>query len=181
MMQDRSSVSIQRNGKFNPMMSPSMMNMQIQNGGGVNQMLQNQQMISGQNNLNFQKGGKGGSSDNLIQITNVKESVASSYGIDLKKIQSMSSKDIAKLIDKIKNNVMIGAEEIANKGSDNIEKSEKRKLLDLINLCEKITGKTAKIINKEIPNGDTLITYADIYKAKKIIGVFKEAKKEITE
>jgi UDP-glucuronate 4-epimerase len=43
------------------------------------------------------------------------------------------------------------------------------KLLDLINLCEKITEKPAKIINKEIPNCDTLITYADICKAKKII------------
>ena len=44
------------------------------------------------------------------------------------------------------------------------------KLSDLINLCEKITCKKANIINKKIPDGDTLITYADICKAKKIIG-----------
>ena len=158
MMQDRNSVSVQKNGKFNPMMSPSMINMQMQN-GGVNQMLQNQQTMSGQNNLNFQKGGKGGSSDNLIQITNVKESVASSYGIDLKKIQTMSSRDIAKLIDKIKNNVMIGAEEIANKGSENIEKSDKRKLLDLIKQEKKINKKQEKELTE---------TSSDVYEEKPV-------------
>jgi hypothetical protein len=130
MMNDRRSINVQK-GAFNPMVSPHM-----QSSSNVNQMLPNQQMISGYNNQNFHKGGTAGLSD--TQITNTKSSVAASYGIDLKKIQSMSSKDIDKIINKMKNNVMVGAEEIAHKGSENIEKSDKKKLLSLLKKAKEL-------------------------------------------
>jgi hypothetical protein len=136
-MNDRRSINVQK-GAFNPMVSPHMQNMQAS--GNVNQMLQNQQMISGINNQNFHKGGTAGLSD--IQINNTKSSVAASFGIDLKKIQSMSSKDIDKIINKMKNNVMVGAEEIAHKGSENIEKSDKKKLLSLLKKAKELQKPT---------------------------------------
>ncbi len=168
MMQDRRMTNVQKNGKFNPMMSPSMINStnNISQSNNLQQMLQNQQMISGNNNLNFHKGGLAGFLDNQMQINNAKYSVASSYGIDLKKIQTMSSKDIEKLLDKIKNNVMIGAEEITNKGSENIDKSDKKKLLDLL--------KKAKKLNK---NTDELSEISEEVNKKKIV---KFDKKTIT-
>jgi hypothetical protein len=121
MMNDRRSINVQK-GTFNPMVSPHMQ--------------QNQQMMSGFNNQNFQKGGMVGVSDN--QISSAKSSVAASYGIDLKKIQSMSSSEIDRVINKMKNNVMLGAEEIANKGSENIEKSDKKKLLGLLKKAKEL-------------------------------------------
>ncbi len=44
------------------------------------------------------------------------------------------------------------------------------KLKDFISIIEKHTGKKAEIIRKPIPLGDVNITYADISKAKKLIG-----------
>ena len=175
MMNDRKSVTVPKNGQFNPMMSPNMNNMNMNNvqGGNVQQMLQNQNMMSGNNNLNFHKGGQAGLSDNLMQISSAKNSVASSYGIDLKKIQTMSSKDIEKIIDKIKNNVMVGAEEIANKGSENIEKSDKKKLLDLIKQAKKLNKKKGKEIMHESSDEDS----ASEPKSKKKVK-FQENKEE---
>ena len=55
-----------------------------------------------------------------------------------------------------------GQHEIYNLGNN-----KPIKLIELINTCEKITGKKAIINKKPIPIGDVFITYANINKAKK--------------
>ncbi len=52
----------------------------------------------------------------------------------------------------------------------NIGNSKSVALKDLIKTIEEITGKKAKIIREEMPKGDVPLTYADIKKAKKILG-----------
>lgn len=55
--------------------------------------------------------------------------------------------------------------EIINLGDSRIIK-----LKSFIELIERIVGKQAKIIYKDMPDGDVPITYADISKAKKLLG-----------
>ncbi len=109
MMSDRNNISVQNTGNFNPMMSPSQYN------------------NSNPNKQDFQKGREGG-----INFNNTKNELISSYGVDLKHIKQMSSKEIDNLISKIKNNIMTNVEEIANKAIDNIDKDDKKRLLNII-------------------------------------------------
>jgi len=157
MMHDRGSISIQKTGNFNPMQSPSLQNMNQGGQHNIQQMLQYQQSLN--NNINFPKGGMVG----ISNISATKSAVASSYGIDLKQIQSMSSQDIEKIINKVKNNVMIGASEIANKGTENIEDSDKRKLLNLIKKAKKINKK------KEVSSGEENSETSEEIKPKKSV------------
>ena len=52
----------------------------------------------------------------------------------------------------------------------NLGNSSPTKLSEFINIIEKITGKKAILIKKELPQGDVQTTYADISKADKILG-----------
>jgi hypothetical protein len=165
-MQDRNSVNVKNTGNFNPMMSPAMQNMKNMQGGNIQQMLQQQQIFSN-GNVNFPKGG-------TVGISSAKASVASSYGVDLKKLANMSSSDIDKVISKIKNNVMTGAEELANKGSDNINQNDKKKLLDLIKKAKKINNNKKK---KEESDDNTSSSEEEIKKPVKKAVKFKEEPK----
>ena len=49
----------------------------------------------------------------------------------------------------------------------NLGNNKPIKLNDLINICEKLLGEKAFIIQKDVPIGDVPITYANIDKAKK--------------
>ncbi|MGA1862804.1 SDR family NAD(P)-dependent oxidoreductase [Deferribacter thermophilus] len=55
--------------------------------------------------------------------------------------------------------------EIINLGNNN-----PNKLIDMIHLVEQLLGKKAKIINKDFHKADMMATWADITKAKKILG-----------
>ena len=109
-------------------------------------------------------------------ITNAKVSVASSYGIDLKKMATMSSNDIDKIINKIKNNVMIGAEELSYKGSENINKNNKKKLLDLIKQAKKVNNKKKQKHDSENSSSDKEEEEEDIKPIKKTVKFKKTPK-----
>ncbi|PIU31061.1 MAG: hypothetical protein COT06_10155 [Syntrophobacteraceae bacterium CG07_land_8_20_14_0_80_61_8] len=52
----------------------------------------------------------------------------------------------------------------------NLGNSDTVQLNDFISVIEKLVGKKAKIIEKPMPAGDVDVTYADISKAKKLLG-----------
>jgi len=60
----------------------------------------------------------------------------------------------------------------------NLGNSAPVSLNEFITTIERLTGKKAKIVERPIPKGDVLVTYADIAKAKKLLGYQPRTKLE---
>ena len=79
-----------------------------------------------------------------------------------------SSRDYT-YIDDITNVITSNLENIKGYEIFNLGNSNPVKLLDLIKIIEEKTGKSAMLDFKDFQDGDVFTTYADIFKAKKML------------
>ncbi len=169
-MAERNNIQVSTNQPFNPMVSPNQKSMQQTN--NIQQMLQQQQqLMSGNNNFNnqqnFLKGGRVGIPDfsNMKQddiqkyISNIKSEITSSLNIDYRNLQNMSSKQISKLINKIKN------PDTNDLGEISIEKPKKKDKKDLQSIINEL---------KELKKSSKSVSFEDNKEEK----VEKKIKKE---
>ncbi len=155
-MAERNNIQVSTNQPFNPMVSPNQKSMQQTN--NIQQMLQQQQqLMSGNNNFNnqqnFLKGGRVGIPDfsNMKQediqkyISNIKSEITNSLNVDYRNLQNMSSKQISKLINKLKNPDSNQLDEIS---IEKPKKKEKKDLQSIINELKELK-KTSKSVSFE--------------------------------
>lgn len=101
----------------------------------------------------------------------IKEEVFEKYG------DGKTERDYT-YIDDIVNGVANAAERVKGYEIINIGGSRTVELNRLISLAEEITGKKAMVVEKPIPEGDVIRTYADVSKAKRLLDFSPKVKIE---